>query len=98
MNPIVESLMGMKLLSDEVIASDLLLTLEHRTYSLEAAIAAVASADLKSWLELQIKDIKSFQETIKHYQEQKGWIQPRLTKELLDRDLKQAAKALKQIT
>lgn len=94
MNPIIENLTGLNVLTDQVIATDLLLAAKNgvRTYAM--AITETSSPEIRTTLEGQLEQNINVFEQVSTYMIEQGWYQPWNINTQLDMDLTQANTAL----
>lgn len=94
MNPIIENLTGLNVLTDQVVATDLLLAAKNgvRTYAM--AITETSSPEIRTTLEHQLEQNINVFEQVANYMIEQGWYQPWNVDAQLDMDLTQATIAL----
>lgn len=76
MNSLIESLTGMNKMSDQVIATDLLISAKTAIRNYAVAITETASPDIKAALRQQLGDAIATHETITNYMVKKGYYHP----------------------
>lgn len=94
MNPIIENLTGLNVLTDQVVATDLLLAAKNgvRTYAM--AITETSSPEIRTTLEKQLEQNINVFEQVSNYMIEQGWYQPWNVNAQLEMDLTQATTAL----
>ena len=73
MNTIVENLTGMNVMTDQVIAQDLLIAAKSGIKNYALAITETATPEIRSVLQAQLQDAISFHAQLTDYMVQKGW-------------------------
>lgn len=76
MNAILEYLTGMNKLTDQVIATDFLITAKSGVRNYAMAITETASPDIRTMLTNQLKDAIDTHERIVAYMMDRGWYHP----------------------
>ncbi|AIQ62174.1 spore gernimation protein GerQ [Paenibacillus stellifer] len=95
MNPIIEYLTGLNTLTDQVIASDLLLSAKNGVRSYAIAITEAITPEIRRTLEQQLEQNIDLYERISTYLIECKWYQPWLVKDQLQMDLNNIETALK---
>lgn len=72
MNPILETLTGTAAMTDQVVASDLLITSKSCVWSYAAALTETASADVRAVLRKQLEDAIHVHEQVFQYMMERG--------------------------
>ncbi|KZL92529.1 spore coat protein [Clostridium magnum] len=94
MNAIIESLTGMNKMSDQVIATDFLISAKNGIVNYAAAITETKSPEVKAVLRKQLDAAILTHETITSYMMKKGYYQPYDLEEQFKVDLKTTDTAL----
>lgn len=94
MNPIIEYLTGLNILTDQVIATDLLLSAKNGVRNYAMGITEAVTPEIRATLEQQLEQNIDFYEQISSYMIHQGWYQPWLIGEQLQMDLKNAQIAI----
>ncbi|MMZ60172.1 Spore coat protein F precursor [compost metagenome] len=94
MNPIIEYLTGLNTLTDQVIATDLLLSAKNGVRSYSLAITEAVTPEIRETLEQQLEQNIDLYERISSYMIEREWYQPWLLNEQLQMDLNNAETAL----
>ncbi|MNO52979.1 Spore coat protein F precursor [compost metagenome] len=94
MNPIIEYLTGLNTLTDQVIATDLLLSAKNGVRSYSLAITEAVTPEILETLEQQLEQNIDLYERISSYMIEREWYQPWLLNEQLQMDLNNAETAL----
>lgn len=94
MNPIIEYLTGLNVLTDQVVATDLLLSAKTgvRTYAM--AVTETISPEIRATLTQQLEQNINVFEQVSNYMVEQGWYQPWNVDAQLEMDLTQANTAL----
>lgn len=95
MNPIIEYLTGLNVLTDQVIATDLLLSAKNGVRNYALAITEAATPEIRNTLEQQLEQNIELYERISSYMIERNWYQPMKLNEQLQMDLKNIETALK---
>lgn len=93
MNTIVENITRMNTLSDQVIATDLLLAAKNGIKSLSVAVTETASPDVRQVLVKQLNDSIGFHAAVTDYMMNKGYYHPYNVSEQLQVDFTNAQTA-----
>ena len=94
MNTIVENLTGMNVLTDQIIASDLLFTAKSGIKNYALALTETASPDVRTILRKHLDDAIETHEKITNYMINKGWYHAFNIDEQIRLDLNNAETAL----
>jgi similar to spore coat protein len=94
MNPIIEYLTGLNTITDQVIATDLLLSAKNGVRSYAIAITEAVTPEIKEALERQLEQNIEQYERISTYMIERNWYEPWQINEQLQMDLKNAEIAL----
>lgn len=94
MNPIIEYLTGLNTLTDQVIATDLLLSAKNGVRSYSLAITEAVTPEILETLEQQLEQNIDLYERISSYMIEREWYQPWLLNEQIQMDLNNAETAL----
>lgn len=94
MNSIIESLFGMNTLSDQVIATDLLISSKAGVRNYAFAITEAATPQVKAVLRKQLKEAIEMHGELTNYMINKGWYHPYNANQQLLLDLKTVNTAL----
>ncbi|GIO12704.1 spore coat protein F-like protein YraD [Cohnella xylanilytica] len=94
MNSLIERLTGMHTLTDQVVATDLLIAAKSGVRNYAMAATEVATPEIKAILAKQLDEAIDLHERIADYMIQKGWYHPWDVKEQLRLDLQNARTAL----
>lgn len=95
MNPIIEYLTGLNVLTDQVIATDLLLSAKNGVRNYALAITEAATPEIRKTLEQQLEQNIELYERISSYMIERNWYQPMQLNEQLQMDLNNIETALK---
>ncbi|MCM3342658.1 spore coat protein [Paenibacillus sp. MER TA 81-3] len=94
MNPIVQNLTGMSTLSDQVIATDMLLASKSGIKDLAVAITESATPDVRTVLKSHLDTAITCHEKLTNYMMNKGYYHPYNVNEQLQIDMQSANAAL----
>ncbi len=94
MNPIIEYITGLNTLTDQVIATDLLLAAKTGVRNYAAAITEAVTPEIREMLEYQLEQNIELFEQISSYMVERGWYQPWDVREQLLMDMQHAKTAL----
>ncbi|UTR10543.1 spore coat protein [Evansella sp. LMS18] len=95
MTNILQNLAGMAGMTDQVIATDFLISSKATVKDLSFAVTEAATPELRSVLRTQLKDAIVTHELITNYMIEKGYYHPNDIKEQIGVDLKASKAALK---
>jgi similar to spore coat protein len=95
MNALLESVMGMDKLSDQVIATDYLISVKSGMRNLAMAITEATSPEVKTVLRAQLNDTIAAHENITNYMMRNGYYHAYDMKEQFKLDMKTTETALK---
>lgn len=95
MNKILEYFTGMGALTDQVIATDLLISAKSGVRNYAMAVTEAGSPEIKAILTRQLEDAIDLHERISTYMTERGWYRPWNIKEQFQLDLQNADTALK---
>lgn len=73
MNPLLEKMTGTAALSDQIIASDLLITAKSGVRNYAAALTEAASPQVRQTLRRHLEDAIQMHAQVMAYMEHKGW-------------------------
>lgn len=94
MNPIIENLTGLNVLTDQVVATDLLLAAKNGVRAYAMAITETSSSEIRTTLEQQLEQNINVFEQVSNFMIEQGWYQPWNVDAQLEMDLTQANTAL----
>ncbi|BCJ87564.1 spore coat protein [Effusibacillus dendaii] len=94
MNTIIENLIGMNTLTDQVIATDLLIAAKTGVRNCAAAVTEAATPEVRSVLRNQLKEAIELHEEITQFMMSRGWYHPYNPNEQIQLDLTNAETAL----
>ncbi|CAM3739627.1 spore coat protein [Marinicrinis lubricantis] len=94
MNAILEYLMGMNKLTDQVIATDLLISAKSGIRSYAVAVTEAATPEIKSVLRRHLEEAITTHEQLTDYMMKKGYYQPYHMNEQIQLDLTNMQAAL----
>ncbi|UFJ42021.1 spore coat protein [Brevibacillus humidisoli] len=94
MNTVVENLTGMNVMTDQVIATDLLFAAKSGIRNYAVAITETASPEVRATLRKHLEDGIAYHEKVTNYMVEKGWYHPYNPQQQLDLVLKSADTAL----
>ncbi|MBM7605048.1 hypothetical protein JOC75_003052 [Metabacillus crassostreae] len=83
MNQFIEKLTGMAPMTDQVIATDILMTAKPEIKNYSLAITEAATKEVRNTLKLHLDDEIEFHEQISSYMIEKGYYNPHDTKKQL---------------
>ncbi|WAH35663.1 spore coat protein [Alicyclobacillus dauci] len=93
MNPIIENLTGTSAMTDQVIATDLLMATKTGVRNYAIAITEAATPEVRSELHRQLEDSITAHEQVSRYMMDKGWYYAYNIPKQIDLDLKGADNA-----
>ncbi|MEK5236045.1 spore coat protein [Paenibacillus sp. FSL L8-0470] len=94
MNPIVENLTGMNVMTDQVIATDLLLACKSGLKNYAGAISESASPEVRNTLSTQFSKAVTLHEHVFNYMRDNGYYNAYDPAQQLQMDIQNADKAL----
>ncbi|UOR11087.1 spore coat protein [Halobacillus amylolyticus] len=94
MNNFLEKITGMAPLTDQVIATDILLAVKSEIKSYSLAITETATKEVRDTLTQQLEEVIAFHEQISAYMIENGFYHPHDTSKQLQVDMKTADTAL----
>lgn len=94
MNQFIEKLSGMAALTDQVIATDMLIAAKSAIKQYALAITETATPEIRSTLIQHLEDCISFHKQISDYMVNEGYYSPLDTSKQLQVDMNMAAQAL----
>src|SRR3954453_6263701 len=94
MNPIIENLTGMKALSDQVVAMDLLISAKSGVRNYAMAVTETGTPEIKEKLTRHLMEALDMHEKVSLYMEEKGWYHAWDTNEQINLDLNNINTAL----
>jgi similar to spore coat protein len=94
MNSVIENLTGMDAMSDQVIATDLLISAKTGVIRSAVALTEMATPELKETLRKQLDQTITFHQQVTEYMMSRGLYHPYQMKEQLAVDLQNAQTAL----
>ncbi|WP_138416788.1 spore coat protein [Aquibacillus sediminis] len=94
MNPFLEKLTGMAPLTDQVIATDILVAAKAEIKNYAVAITETSTPEIRNVLTKQLEDAISFHEQIANYMIENGFYYPKDAAKQLQLDMETAQKAL----
>ncbi len=95
MNRILEYFTGMGALTDQVIASDLLISAKSGVRNYAMALTEAGTPEIKAMLTRQLEDAIDLHERISTYMIERGWYRPWNMKEQFQLDIQNLEIALK---
>ncbi|MCA0756168.1 spore coat protein [Paenibacillus sp. N4] len=95
MNTIIEHLTGMHTMTDQIIASDFLISVKSGVRNYAMAVTEAGSPEIKAVLSAQLEEIIDLHEQIMAYMIGRGWYHPWNVDEQLRLDLQNIETALK---
>ncbi|GGH86391.1 hypothetical protein JOD43_003504 [Pullulanibacillus pueri] len=95
MNPIVQNMTGMGGMTDQIIASDLLVSAKSAIHSYAVALCETTSPKVRATLQQQLNDAIGMHEQVTNYMVQNGYYHPADVGEQIALDNQNAQKALK---
>lgn len=95
MNPIIERLTGMNVLTDQVVAMDLFITVKSGVRNYAMAVTESGTPEIKEMLTRHLEEALDMHEQLSEYMEEKGWYHSWDVNEQLELDLKNIDIALK---
>ncbi|MGD6804440.1 spore coat protein [Rossellomorea vietnamensis] len=95
MNFIAENLTGMKALTDQVVATDLLIAAKSGVRNYAMAITETGSPEIKEVMTKHLEEALDLHEKISSYMVERGWYHAYDTNEQLDLNLQNIDTALK---
>ncbi|HSU78919.1 MAG TPA: spore coat protein [Candidatus Angelobacter sp.] len=95
MNPIVERLTGLNVLTDQVIAMDLLIAAKSGVRNYAMAVTEAGDPDIKGTLTRHLEEAINLHERLTEFMMEKGWYHPWNVNDQLGLDLKNIEVALK---
>jgi similar to spore coat protein len=95
MNFIVENLTGLKALTDQVVATDLLISAKSGVRNYAMAVTDSGSPEIKEVLIKHLEDALDMHEQIANYMVERGWYHAFDTKEQVNLNLQNINTALK---
>lgn len=98
MDQTVSNASGRSLLTDQIIASDLLIYAKTSINTYASAIAVSSTPTVRSMLKKQLDQAISFQEQVNAYITERGWFNAYDISQQLETDVEQAQNALKMLT
>ncbi|GAE24390.1 spore coat protein [Halalkalibacter wakoensis JCM 9140] len=98
MNSFIEKITGMAPLTDQVIATDILVASKAEIKNYALAITETATLDVRQTLTNQLEEVISFHEQISTYMIENGYYHPHDTKKQLQVDLDAAETAIQLST
>jgi similar to spore coat protein len=97
MNALIENLTGMSKMSDQVIATDLLIAAKSGVQNYAIALTETTSPEVRKVLRNQLNDAITIQETIANYMVKKGYYHAYDLQEQYKVDMKTTDVALKLV-
>lgn len=94
MNTVVENLTGMNTLTDQVIATDFLISAKSGIKNCAIALTETASPEVRTILRNQLNDAIATHEKVVNYMMKKGWYHPYNVGEQMRLDMENAKTAL----
>lgn len=94
MNPILERLMGVHTLTDEMIASDLLISAKSGVRNYAMAVTECATPEIKAVLTKQLEEAIDLHEMISSHMMKRGYYKPFHMDEQIGHDLQNIQTAL----
>lgn len=94
MNSLLESIMGMDVMTDQVIATDLLISAKAGVINYSIAVTEATTPEVRSVLRHQLKEAIELHGEVSQYMISKGWYHPFDANEQIQLDLKTGKTAL----
>lgn len=94
MNPIIKSLTGTAGMTDQVVATDLLISAKTGVLNYAVALTETASADIRAVLRKHLEDAIDTHEKVTQYMVEAGWYHAYDPQQQIQLDLKNAQTAL----
>ncbi|MFB5191843.1 spore coat protein [Alicyclobacillus fastidiosus] len=94
MNPIIENITGTADMTDQVVATDLLITAKTGVWNYSVAITETASPEVRAVLRKQLEDAIETHELVSKYMLDQGWYHAYNPQEQIALDLQNAQTAL----
>jgi similar to spore coat protein len=94
MNTIVENMTGMNVITDQIIASDLLIAAKAGVKNCAIAITETATPEVRTFLRAQLNEAVTTHEAVSNYMISKGWYHPYNIQEQIQLDMQNAQTAL----
>lgn len=94
MNPIIERLTGLNVLTDQVVAMDLLIAAKSGVRNYAMAVTEAGDPDIKGTLTRHLEESINLHERLTEFMMEKGWYHPWDPNEQMDFDLKNIQTAL----
>ncbi|WP_077622285.1 spore coat protein [Sediminibacillus massiliensis] len=94
MNQLIEKMMGMAPMTDQIIATDILIAAKAEIKNYALAITETATTEVREALVKQMEEAIDFHEQIFGYMVDKGYYFPHDTSKQMELDLKTAGTAL----
>lgn len=98
MNQFVENMTGMSKLSDQVIASDLLIFAKTGVKTYASAITESATPEVRNLLKRQLDEAISFQEQVSSFMMKKGWYDAYDVNKQIQMDVTQSQNTMSQLS
>ena len=95
MNTIIESITGMKALTDQVVAMDLLISAKSGVRNYAMALTESGTPEIKHTLARHLEEALDMHERISNYMMEKGWYHAFDTNEQIQLNLKNMDTAMK---
>ncbi|MCM3160836.1 spore coat protein [Metabacillus litoralis] len=95
MNTIIESITGMKALTDQVVAMDLLISAKSGVRNYAMALTESGTPEIKHTLTRHLEEALDMHERISNYMMEKGWYHAFDTNEQIQLNLKNMETAMK---
>lgn len=95
MNTIIESITGMKALTDQVVATDLLISAKSGVRNYAMALTESGTPEIKHTLTRHLEEALDMHERISNYMMEKGWYHAFDTNEQIQLNLKNMDTAMK---
>ena len=94
MNSIIQNLIGMDTLTDQVIATDFLITAKSGVRNCAIALTETATPEVRTFLHNQLRESIELHEELTNYMMKKGWYYPYNANEQNQLDLNRAETSL----
>ncbi|MEV5026582.1 spore coat protein [Paenibacillus sp. LPE1-1-1.1] len=98
MNTILEHLTGMNTMSDQIIASDYLISIKSGVRNYAMAVTEAGTPEIKAVLTVQLDEMINMHEQIMSYMIDRGWYHPWHMNEQIQLDLQNIQTALNATT
>ncbi|MFD1673704.1 spore coat protein [Alicyclobacillus fodiniaquatilis] len=94
MNPIIENIIGVSDMTDQIVASDLLISSKTGVFNYSVAITETASPEIRAVLRKHLEDAIDIHEQVSNYMMEQGWYLAYEPEAQIQLDLQNAQTAL----